>query len=164
MTKFNTKLFPALFLLLSVALTFTACDGNGSDPDPDDLNITEIIAVEGELSALNQALADTDLGNTLSDEGPATLFAPVNDALPDTLSGEELTEALKYHIVEMNLTYDNLQDIESVVTLSGDSLFFSAENDTVTINDAQAVITSDGMEASNGTVFVIDTLLTPIEE
>ena len=160
MTTFSTKLSPVLFLLLAVAVTFTACDDdNGPDPS-DNLTVTETVEVQSELGTLGQALKDTDLDSVLNAEGPLTLFAPVDDAFSGDLSDDELAAALKYHVVEINLTFDDLKDMESVVTLSGDSLFISAANDTVTIND-QAVITSDGIEASNGMVFIIDTLLTP---
>lgn len=155
----TTKLYLLLFLASTFA--FISCT---DDSDPaENLTVKETIAGNNDLSDITDALSTTGLDTTLSDEGPVTLFAPANNAFPqDSLSGDELEAALKYHIVAMNLTFDNMQELESAVTLSGDSLFFSFENDTVTIN-GQAIIITDGIEASNGRVFVIDTLLTPPE-
>jgi uncharacterized surface protein with fasciclin (FAS1) repeats len=69
---------------------------------------------------------------------------------------------LEYHIVRMNLTYENLQnkDSSTAETLNGDTLYFTTKGDSVIINGGQAVITSKGTEATNGTIFTLDTLLT----
>lgn len=159
MIKLSTTLKPLLLLLLLSIVTFTACE---DDSDPvDTLSVAETVAINSDLSSISQALVTAGLADTLSGEDPVTLFAVANSAFPDDLSGDSLTNALKYHIVQMNLTFENLKTLESAVTLSGDSLYFSASNDAITINNDQAVITSEGIEAANGVVFVIDTVLTP---
>lgn len=153
----STKLY--FLLLLASTFTFVAC----SDDDNPVVHLTvkETIAVHSNLSGLEEAFEATELDSILSNEGPVTLFAPVNDAFPqEVLSGDELEAALKYHLVAMNLTYENMQDIKSVITLSGEKLFFSAKN-TVTINNGQATISTEGIEASNGRVFIIEDIMAP---
>jgi len=157
-----TQKFSSLFILLvAVAVTFTACDDNGSDSN-DDLTVMETIQVNSNLSDLSSALETTELDSIITNTAPITVFAPNNEALADDIPQEELKAALEYHVVAQNLTFEDLKSLESVETLAGDSLFFTAENDTVTIN-GQAIITENGTEASNGRIFVIDTVLTTPE-
>jgi uncharacterized surface protein with fasciclin (FAS1) repeats len=164
MIKSFTK--PFILTLAIGIFMFAACDNNSSPAPEDNLNIAETVQNQSDLSSLSDMLADYGLSDTLSQEGPLTLFAPDNDALsPVGFAFSDSTDsaakaALEYHIVAKNLTYEDLQGLDKAVALSGDTLYFSTRGDSVIINDGQAVITSEGIEASNGTVFVIDTLLT----
>lgn len=164
----SIKKLTTLFLLAAV-VGFTACDDDDSTGPNNDLNALETIESESQLSTFYDFLSEEDWADTLSQEGPVTVFAPTDDALEeaeaDTLSDEALTDLLQYHVVEENLTYEELQDTESATALNEGTLSFSTDDDeVVTINEDQATITSSGIEATNGTVFVIDTVLTQPEE
>ncbi|MCW9707347.1 fasciclin domain-containing protein [Aliifodinibius sp. 1BSP15-2V2] len=155
-----------LALVLGVTL-FTACDDdNGSGPD-NDMNISETLELEDNLSSAYGLIDDQGLADTLSSDGPITVFIPTDTALDEEdlgdMSDEEIQTLLKYHIVWENLTFDNLKDTESVESFNGDSLYFSADSDTVTINEDQTIITDEGIEATNGIIFKVDTVLTAPE-
>src|SRR5690625_4234568 len=159
--------FMTLLLFVTV-VGFTACDDDdGTGPDQD-LNVSETIEAEGNLSVLHGFLAEEGWSDTLAQDNPVTVFAPTDNALEeieaDTLSEEALTDLLQYHVVEENHTYEYLKDTESAAPTNAGTVTCSADGDTVTVNENQATIISSGIEATNGTVFVIDTVLTQPEE
>lgn len=159
----------ALSLLLLSVIGFTACNDDDSTGPNNDLNVLETIETESDLSMLNDFLSEESWSDTLSqDDHPVTVFAPTDDALEDaeadTLSNEALTDLLQYHVVEENLTHEDLKNTDSATALNEGTLTFSTDGDTVTVNEDQVMITDDGIEATNGTVFVIDTVLTQPEE
>lgn len=166
MFKSSRKITTVTLALIISALTFAACDDDSSGTDTD-LTILEMVETESDLSSLETILSEQELSGTLSQESPMTIFAPTNDALAkedlSDKSDEEIQSLLKYHIVASALNYEALQDTESVETLNSDSLYFESSEGEVTINSDQAVITAEGMEATNGMVFKVDTLLTPVE-
>ena len=72
--------------------------------------------------------AEGDLVNVLSGAGPFTVFAPVNeafDAIADvaaTLSADQLSKVLTYHVVSGNVRSNALSDDMSVTTVNGEKL------------------------------------------
>jgi uncharacterized surface protein with fasciclin (FAS1) repeats len=168
MIKSVTKPFMLTLTLLAGVIMFAACDNNSSPAPDNNTTIAETVQSQSNLSSLSDMLSDHGLIDTLSQDGPLTLFAPDNDAwsqvdsLLSDIPDSTVKRGLEYHIVAMNLTYDDLKGLDKVKTLSGDTLYFSTKGDSVIINDGQAVITSEGTEASNGTVFVVDSLLSPL--
>ena len=157
------KSFTITFALL-IGLIITGCSDDGSGPDTE-LNVLETIEVGEQYSMLGNFVNEYKLADTLSQDQPVTVFAPTDDALSsanlDSLSDEEITGLLQYHIVGQDLDYDDLLDTESVETMSGDTLFFSSENDTLLINGSYELTSDASTEASNGMLFNTDTLLTP---
>jgi uncharacterized surface protein with fasciclin (FAS1) repeats len=168
MRKQLTKSFSLIIIALAAGtFLFSACsDNNGSKPKKN-LNIAATVQNNSSLSTLSDLVSVQGLADTLSQTGPITLFAPTNSAilkagLADS-SDSTIKQVLEYHIVNQNLTYQDLlqRDSASIVALNGDTLYFKTKGDSVTINNGQAVITSKGTKAANGTIFVIDSLLTP---
>ena len=70
-----------------------------------------------------------------------------------------LTAILLYHVVSGNVTATDVVALDSATTVQGGTVAISVEGDTVRINDAQVVIAD--IEAANGTIHVIDTVLIP---
>jgi len=116
------------------------------------------------------ALSAADLVGALSDpEGPFTVFAPTDDAfaaLPDGLvdclvkeeSKDVLSDILLYHVVSGKVFSTDLSDGMTATTLNGDDV-------TVDLSDGpkidkSTVILAD-VEASNGVIHVIDSVLVP---
>lgn len=161
------KLFKVTLTLLIGATLFTACDDDSSGPS-DDLTVMESIQTEDNLSSANDLINDYELADTLSQDEPFTVFAPTNEAVEsldmDGMSDEEIKAALQYHIVAQSINFDKLKGTESLETLNGEMLTFSTENDTVTINGGQATITAAGIDAINGTVFKVDSVLSATAE
>jgi uncharacterized surface protein with fasciclin (FAS1) repeats len=123
-----------------------------------------------ELSTMSAAISATDLSMQLADDGPYTIFAPLNDAftqIPENVwdsiiaDPELLSSILGYHVVVGEaLSADDLVAAGSVETLSG-NLAVSADGDTIVVNDGEATVTCAGIQTANATIFVIDHVLQP---
>lgn len=132
-------------------------------------DIVETAIAAGNFSTLAKALTAAGLIDTLKGTGPFTVFAPTDDAfakLPQqTLSDllkpenkEKLTAILTYHVVPGKVTASQVANISQAITVQGQSLKVDTR-DGVKINDAK-VIAAD-VEASNGVIHVIDSVLLP---
>lgn len=116
-----------------------------------------------------------DLVGTLQGEGPFTVFAPTNDAfaaLPEgtldslllTENKDQLAGVLTYHVVAGNVVSSDLSDGQVVTTVQGQKLTVSIMDGKVYITDAKggkAMVTQADVDASNGVVHVIDSVLLP---
>ena len=107
---------------------------------------------------------------TLQGEGPFTVFAPTDDAFAKLPAGTvdallkdvpTLTDILLYHVVAGNVKAADVVKLDMATTVQGESVAITVDGDTVRINDAQVIITD--IEAANGTIHVIDTVLLPPE-
>lgn len=105
----------------------------------------------------------------LRSEGPFTVFAPTDDAFakipPQVLSEllqpenkEKLTAILTYHVVPGRVTSHEVANLNSATTLQGQTVKISKQ-DGVKINDAKVI--APDVEATNGMIHVIDTVLMP---
>ena len=124
-----------------------------------------------DLSTLVEAVTAADLVETLQGAGPYTVFAPTNEAfaaLPPAelqrllkpANKDELANILTYHVVSGDVMSSDLKDGQMVETVQGEKLKVTiADDGTVKVGGA-TVVTPD-VEASNGTVHVIDTVLVP---
>ena len=143
-----------------------------AEPEPTAATIVEIAVGDGRFETLVAALQAADLVDTLAGPGPFTVFAPTDDAFAKLPEGTvevllddipALTDILLYHVVSGNVTASDVAALDSATTVQGGTVAISVEDDTVSINDAQVVIAD--IEASNGTIHVIDTvLIPPVEE
>lgn len=133
-----------------------------------DQTITEILGNTDYLSVLASAVEQAELNETLSGEGPYTVFAPSNLAfqqlpeatLDEALSDQELlTEILTYHVVSDELMSGEIVEMQGATTVQGSDLTFEVMEGNVMVNDS-TVVTAD-IEASNGVIHVIDTVLLP---
>ncbi|MYC63815.1 MAG: fasciclin domain-containing protein [Caldilineaceae bacterium SB0661_bin_34] len=175
--------FGSLALLPIVLVALAAC-GNNADADPTPVTapttapeseaatIVEIAVDDGRFETLVAALQAADLVETLEGPGPFTVFAPTDDAFAKLPEGTvealledipALTAILLYHVVPGNVMAADVVALDSATTVQGGTVAISVEGDTVSINDAQVVIAD--IEAANGTIHIIDTvLIPPVEE
>lgn len=137
-------------------------------------NITEVAAGNPDLSILVAALQAAGLDQTLASDGEYTVFAPTNDAfaaLLETLGVTQdelladtdlLNSVLTYHVVPdavvmaADIPYGS--DIE---TVNGDAFSISDANVITSSSGNTANITQPDVQATNGVVHVIDTVLLP---
>ena len=127
--------------------------------------IAEVAQDNPELSTLVEAIEAAGLTDTLSGEGPFTLFAPTDDAFAKLPQGqlnalledsEALTQILTYHVVpERFATSDITADMTEFETVEGSALPITQ------IGVGQAAVTAVNIEASNGVIYLIDAVLTP---
>ena len=145
--------------------------------------IVEVAQGNPDFSTLVQAVTSANLAETLSGEGPYTVFAPTNaafDKVPQATRDELMSEAgqqdlsniLTYHVVEGDTSAAALtQAIESagedgyeLTTVNGGTLTATMDGSNVVLTDAAgntARVTSTDVAASNGVIHVIDTVLMP---
>merc|ERR1719502_857669 len=134
--------------------------------------IAEIATITPDLSILLSAVgaADDSVGALLGNaEATLTVFAPTNDAFGkidstalDALLEDKpaLTSVLQYHVLDSVVRSTDLTNKMYAPTATGDKVFVRV-GDSVMINDA--TVTTANVEADNGVVHIIDTvLLTPL--
>ena len=130
--------------------------------------VVDIVVNSENHNTLETAVVAAGLVETLSGDGPFTVFAPTDDAfaaLPDgTLDAvladnDMLTAILTYHVVGSTALSTDLMDGMAVTTLNGEDVTVTINMDGVFINDAQ--VTMADITADNGVVHVIDAVLLP---
>ena len=130
--------------------------------------IVEVAQSDSSFSTLVDLVVAADLANTLSSEGPFTVFAPTNEAfaaLPPYIAAllerepEMLTEILLYHVAAGELQSGDVVGMEAIETVQTDSVVVSAADGDYYINNSK-LISLDVM-AENGVVHVIDQVLIP---
>merc|ERR1719162_910657 len=133
-------------------------------------NIPQVAIDNGNFKTLVAALTAADLVDTLSGDGPFTVFAPSDDAFaalpkelaPCLLKPENkatLADILTFHVVGSKVTSDQLSDGQIAEALNGDDLTFGVSDAGVTVNEKK-VTTADVM-ATNGVIHVIDGVMVP---
>jgi uncharacterized surface protein with fasciclin (FAS1) repeats len=145
-------------------------------------NIVGVAAGNADFSTLVTAVKAAGLVETLSGEGPFTVFAPNNAAfakLPaGTLDGllkpenvEKLKAVLTYHVVAGKFDAASVTDAinknngkYSVTTVQGGTIVLSLKDGKVMLTDANGgtstVVLAD-VAASNGVIHAIDTVVMP---
>ncbi|MFC5407783.1 fasciclin domain-containing protein [Larkinella bovis] len=140
-----------------------------------DRNLAISAARSAEHTVLFRALRVSGLDDQAAGKGPYTVFAPTNEAfekLPaGTLDGlmqpaskSKLVKLLAYHVVKGNYSSDQLTDGQKLKTVTGGTLTVGKQGDTITITDEQghaATVDRADLEATNGTIHSIDTVLMP---
>ncbi len=145
-------------------------------------NIVGVAAGNDNFTTLVVAVKAADLVETLSSEGPFTVFAPVNDAfaaLPDgTVAGllkpeskAALTGILTYHVVAGK--YEAAAVIEAingnngaftVATVQGGNIVLSLVDGKVKLTDEKgnmATVVLADVPATNGVIHAIDAVVMP---
>ncbi|MCA0997354.1 fasciclin domain-containing protein [Alloyangia pacifica] len=157
--------------MTSIALTTTAAliAGPALADHHMEKNIVETAQEAGDFSTLLAAAEAAGLVDTLTGEGPFTVFAPTDeafDALPDGTVDEllmeenkdKLTDILTYHVVPGKVMSTDLEDGMMAETVQGESLEIMT-SDGVTVDGVS--VTNADIEASNGVIHVIDGVLMP---
>lgn len=130
--------------------------------------IVDTAVANGNFKTLVAAVQAAGLAETLSGPGPFTVFAPTDAAFAKLPAGtvesllkdkEKLTSILTYHVVPGKVMAADVVKLTSAKTVNGQMVTVKVNGDTVMINDAK-VVTAD-VEASNGVIHVIDTVILP---
>ena len=160
-----TRLFAAL--IASIGLSFAAVAGGHLSSE----KTIVANAVEAEnLTTLVAAVQAAGLADTLNGDGPFTVFAPTDEAFAKLPEGtvedllkpenkDQLVAILTYHVVPGKIMSGDIAGQKAMVeTVEGSKLDVDA-TDGVRIDEA-TVIAAD-IEASNGVIHVIDTVVIP---
>ena len=138
------------------------------------LDIVGHAAANSSFTSLVGALgaASGDLVSVLSGDGPFTVFAPVNsafEAIADvaaTLSADQLTKVLTYHVVSGNVMSSDLTNGMNVSTVNSEMIQVGVNGSSVTITDAGGNISNvvlTDVQATNGVIHVLDKVILPQE-
>jgi transforming growth factor-beta-induced protein len=133
--------------------------------------IVDIAVADGRFTTLVAAVTAADLVETLSGEGPFTVFAPTDDAFAALPAGtldslllpenkQQLTDILLYHVVSGKVMAADVVTLTSAPTVLGKDVTITVKDGNVFLNDTVQVIITD-IEASNGVIHVIDAVLLP---
>jgi uncharacterized surface protein with fasciclin (FAS1) repeats len=129
--------------------------------------IVDIAVQAGKFNTLVQAVQAAGLVETLSGEGPFTVFAPTDEAFAqipaETLQAvladkEKLTAILTYHVVPGKLMAADVVRSTQLQTVQGQSITVSTEGG-VRVDNANVIQTD--IEADNGVIHVIDQVIMP---
>jgi uncharacterized surface protein with fasciclin (FAS1) repeats len=134
------------------------------------MNIVETAVNHGSFKTLVAAVTAAELVETLSGEGPFTVFAPLDDAfaaLPagtvDSLVQPEnkatLQGILTYHVVAGKVLSTDLTDGMKATTVNGAEITIHLKDGKVLINDAEVVVAD--VETDNGVIHAINKVIMP---
>ena len=146
----------------------TALAGPALADDHMGKDIVDTAVEAGNFTTLATALEAAGLVETLKGDGPFTVFAPTDDAfaaLPEgTVEGlledtDTLTSILTYHVVPGAVMSSDLSDGMTAETVQGSEVEISIMDGTVMIDGA--TVTTADIEASNGVIHVIDSVIMP---
>jgi uncharacterized surface protein with fasciclin (FAS1) repeats len=134
------------------------------------VDIVQTAVAAGQFTTLASLLQKAGLVDTLATGGPFTVFAPTDAAFAkvpkatlDALAADpaKLKAVLLYHVVPGRVTAADVVKLTSAKTAEGRSVAIKVVNGSVFIDGAQ--VTTPDVEASNGVIHVIDSVLIPKE-
>ncbi len=142
------------------------------DDDLSSKNILQVAIGSPDHTTLVAGVQAAALETVLANNGPLTVFAPNNAAFEKLPAGtleellkpenqKKLKRIITYHAAPGTYKGDLLKNGMSLFMATGDNTKIEVNGDVVTVNGAKILGT---VEASNGVVHVIDTVLLPPEK
>lgn len=133
-------------------------------------NIVDTAVAAGQFKTLAAALGAAGLVDTVKGAGPFTVFAPTDAAFAKLPAGtvenllkpenkDQLTAILTYHVVPGKVMAADVVKLKEAKTVNGKMLKVQVNGSSVMINDAN--VTAADIQASNGVIHVIDTVVLP---
>ena len=171
LSKFAVVL--SLLVAIGVALNVTASANPGAKQSnmARSADIVDTAVAAGNFTTLAKALEAAGLIDALKGDGPFTVFAPTDEAFAKLPAGtiasllkpenkEKLKAILLYHVISGKVTAGDVMKLngQSVKTLQG-GMFKVSTKHGVRVDKAK--VTQTDVEASNGVIHVIDTVLVP---
>ena len=152
-----------LAVVAGATLTFGAMSAKAAD-------IVDTAVSAGSFTTLVAAVKAAGLVDTLKGEGPFTVFAPTDEAFAKLPAGtvedllkpenkDKLVAVLTYHVVPGKVMSGDIAGKEMMVkSVQGDTIDVNAMNGVMVDG---ATVTSADIEADNGVIHVIDTVIMP---
>ncbi len=124
----------------------------------------------GSFKTLVAAAQAAGLVDALAGKGPFTVFAPTDEAFAKLPAGtvetllkpenkDKLVSILKYHVVQGRVYSSDALKAGKAKTLEGQSVQIVVRDGVAMVNNAKLVSTD--LDASNGVIHVIDTVIMP---
>jgi uncharacterized surface protein with fasciclin (FAS1) repeats len=169
MTRKIAGFFKLLIAAQFVLVATQASAGNYGDKAKSK-DIVDTAVAAGQFNTLAAALEAADLVGTLKGDGPFTVFAPTDAAFAKLPEGtvesllkpenrDQLVAILTYHVVPGEVTAADVVKLSEAKTVNGQDVAITVADSGVRINDANVIKTD--IDASNGVIHVIDTVILP---
>jgi transforming growth factor-beta-induced protein len=137
---------------------------------PADENIPAVATKAGKFKTLLAAAKAAGLVDALSGDKALTVFAPTDEAFAKLPKGtvedllkpenkDKLAAILTYHVVEGRVYSEDAVAAKAAKTLQGGSVKISVKDGGAYVNDAKILATD--IDASNGVIHVIDSVILP---
>jgi uncharacterized surface protein with fasciclin (FAS1) repeats len=154
------------FASLGLAAIVTVVPARAQQPK----DIVDTAVAVGSFTTLAKALTAAGLVDTLKAPGPFTVFAPTDEAFAKLPAGtlenllkpenkDKLRRILMYHVVAGEVRAADVVELPSAKAVSGDTITVTVNHGKVHVNDANVIKTD--VQASNGVIHVIDTVILP---
>lgn len=185
----TTFLSKALVALTVMATIFTSCDKDVFDPSDHDGGvyksalyspIAEYIDGEADFTEYAKALRYSGTFNALNQSTAGVSFTalvPTNEAMQEfytrrgVSSLEELTpdyvrHFVLYHTVSDSIAIDKFVTMDEIINIEGEpmSVWIDPDNAGQAVLGNEGRITEMGLSASNGKIYVLSSVLTPLVE
>ena len=168
MTRRIAGFFKLLIAAQFVIVAAQANAGNYGDKAGKDIVDTAVAA--GQFKTLAAALEAADLVDTLKGDGPFTVFAPTDAAFAKLPAGtvesllkpenrDQLVAILTYHVVPGKVEAADVVKLDEAKTVNGQDVQITVADSGVQVDNANVIKTD--IEASNGVIHVIDTVILP---
>ena len=160
------KMFPAC---VALAMALAAPAEAQSQPQK---TLVETAQEAGSFGTLIAAAIAADLAETLSGDGPFTVFAPTDEAFAklgaDTIQSllepenkDRLRTVLLHHVVAGRVDALTALGAKTAETLAGDQVSIRLEEGRLRVDDAFVV--KNDIQTKNGVIHVLDAVLVPAE-
>jgi uncharacterized surface protein with fasciclin (FAS1) repeats len=159
-----------LAVMLSGVVAVPAFAGHHEEDKKSAGTIVDVAAGNADFETLVAAVKAAGLVETLSGEGPFTVFAPTDEAfaklpagtLEDLLKPEnkdKLVAILTYHVVAGKVTAADVVKLDTATTVNGQAADITVAGGKVKVDAAN--VTATDIKASNGVIHVIDAVILP---
>ena len=133
-------------------------------------NLVETAAGNDAFKTLVAAVKAAGLVETLAGKGPFTVFAPTDEAfakLPDGTvesllkpeNKDKLISILTYHVIPGKVMSKDIKPSQMVKTVNGQQVSIKLSYGKVSVDGAN--VTAADVEADNGVIHVIDSVILP---
>lgn len=167
------KKLMSIFLMATLIVVTSFANDHEKKPKPvvnADKDIVDLAAGTEFLSTLVAAVKAGGLVDVLKGDGPFTVFAPTNEAFSKLPEGTlesllkpenkaQLVKILTYHVIPGSIKSSDLKNGMEVETVQGQKVKVMLAGGKAMINNA--TVTAADIEATNGMVHVIDTVILP---
>lgn len=133
-------------------------------------DVVDTAASNESFTTLVAAVKAAGLVDTLKGDGPFTIFAPTNEAFAKLPEGtvdslllpenkDKLVAILTYHVVAGKVMAADVVKLSEATTVQGGTVMIKVMDGSVMVDNAH--VTATDIEASNGVIHVIDTVIMP---
>jgi transforming growth factor-beta-induced protein len=161
-----------LFMLVAALVCSVGVKASLADCGTCDKTVVENAVASDDFKTLVAAIKAADLVETLSGEGPFTVFAPTDKAFAKLPKGtletllkpenkKKLAGILTYHVVAGKVMAADVVKLKNAKTVQGKNVRIRVKDGKVMLNKANVVKTD--IVCKNGVIHVIDTVILPPE-